>query len=323
MSTSPSVAFSETLRPDLAETLVQFDLDANRNGLVGQRIAPIIEVDVPLGQYGVIETKELLKDHDTRRQGDGSYKRGDGKGKKDSFATEEHGFEEAVDEREAIVFGGWWDAEALATERTRDVVLRNYDKRIVDMVTDTTLVANGAKGGAVWSDPAAVPITDIKTVRIARRLVTGFAPNALALDWEAFEHLRDCPQIIDRLKYAGFDNPNRDNINESVLAQALGLDEVIVASAVRNTANEGQDVSLAAQWPRTKALLFTKSTSRNTMRPRFANTFHWGGDGSTVGATFESYYSVERRRHIVRHRFETDEKLTYAGLGYIITGVLT
>lgn len=322
MSTSPNVAFVETLRPDLAETLMQFDLDANRNGLVGQQIAPIIEVDVPLGQYGVIPKEEMLKEHDTRRQSDGSYKRGTGKGGKDSFATAEHGFEEPVDQREAIVFGGWWDAEALATERTRDVVLRNYDKRIVDMVTDTGTVANGGVGSGVWSGAGAKPIDDIKAARIARRLVTGYVPNAMALDWEAFEQLRDCPQVIDRLKYAGFDNPNRDNINEIVLAQAFGLDQVIVAGAVRNTANEGQAAVLAAQWPRTMALLFTKSTSRNTLRPRFANTFHWGGDGSTVGATFESYYSVDRRQHMIRHRFETGEKLVYKDLGYLITGIL-
>lgn len=323
MSTSPSVAFVETLRPDLAASLMQFDLQANQAGLVAQQIAPVIEVDVPLGQYGVIELKELLKSHDTRRQSDGTYSRGDGQGKKDTFATFEHGHEEPVDEHDMIVFRDWWDAEQLAADRSRDVVLRNYDKRVVDMVTDTAQVtATAGVSSGAWSAIGAKPIDDIKTGRIAVRAATGMIPNAMVLEWEAFEQLRDCPQVIDRLKYSGFEDPNRGNINEEVLAQAFGLDQVIVANAMYNSANEGQAALLAAQWPKTKALLFVRNMSRDTKKPRFANTFHWGADGSSIGGTFEQYYDPSRRRWIIRNRMETGEKLVYPALGYLITGVL-
>ncbi len=323
MSTRPAVQF-EKLRPDLAESLVEFDLQANQDGMIGLAIAPVIEVGVPRGDYPVIELKELLKKRDTRRRSDGSYGRGDGEGNKDIFSTEEHGFEEPVDEREAAVFGDWWDAEQLAADRSRDAVLSNFNDRIVAAATDTNVVTQTAAASVAWSSPAtATPITDVKTGRIAVRNATGCVPNCLAIDWEAFEHLRDCAQIIDRLKYSGHENPNRDNITKAVLAQALGLDEVIVSGAIYNSANEAQAASLATQWPKTKALLFTRRTDRNTKRPRFMNTFHWGADGSKIGGVFDYYYDPARRRWIVRNRLETDEKVVYPELGYIITGVLS
>lgn len=324
MSTSPSSAHQETLRPDLAETLFEFDLQANQAGLVGQFIAPVIEVAKPFGQYPVVKLKELLKKRDTRRQNDGSYARGDGKGDKDTYFTEEHGFEEPVDDREAEMYGDWWDAEQLAAERTRDVVLRNYDERIVNMVTNASVVTAAPPETALgWNQPNSKPIDDVTAARIACRNRTGFVPNVMVLEWEAYEHLRSNEQIIERLKYSGHTNPNKDNITEMALAQALALDEVKVANAMTNTANENKAAQLAAQWPAEKALLFVRNTSRNTMRPRFASTFHWGADGSTIGATFESYYSQDRRRWMIRHRLETGEKLIYKELGQIITDVLT
>jgi len=40
-------------------------------------------------------------------------------------------------------------------------------------------------------------------------------------------------------------------------------------------------------------------------------TFHWGGDGSSIDGTFETYYDENIRGEKVRMRMETQEKLVY------------
>ena len=87
MPTSPSTSFA-TLRPDLRDTLMEFDLAADQAGFVGLRIAPSLEVEKPFGQYGKVVLKEMLKQRDTRRAADGSYAFGSGKGTKDTYVTE-------------------------------------------------------------------------------------------------------------------------------------------------------------------------------------------------------------------------------------------
>lgn len=319
MPTVPGQQF-EKYRPDLADALEEFDLEASQMGFVGLDIAPVIEVGVTAGDYPKIALGELLKDRDTRRAEDGTYPKGQGKGTKDTFATEEHGLEERVDEREANVFREWWDAEVLAARRCRDAVLRNHNQRVIDLAL---AISGSAAAGTAWSSTSsATPIANVRAACIAVRNRTGMVPNAMVIDWEAYQYLKDCAEIVDRVKYSGLDDPKRGNMTVSALAQALGLEHISISGAQVNSANEAQSVSLASQWTKTIALVYCRAGDNNLRRPRFMNTFHWGADGSTIGGTMESYYDPSRRSDIVRHRMDTDEKVVYGACGQLITGVL-
>lgn len=318
MATSPATSFAR-LRPDLRDTLMEFDLAADRAGFVGLKIAPALEVEEPAGEYGKIELKELLKSRDTRRANDGSYARGDGKGTKDNYSTEEHGFEERVDEREARMFDDWWDAEQLATERCRDVVLRNHNQRVIDLAL---AVGNTNAAGTAWTNLAASdPIANVAAAKRAMRDRCGYVPNVMVIDWDRFEVLRDNDKLVERIKYAGFQNPNRENINAAALAQAFDLDEVVISGSLKNNANENQAASLASMWDKTKALLFRRSTGRDLKSPQFMRTFHWGADGSKIGGVVEEYREEARRSDVIRCRMETDEKVVYAAVAQLITGI--
>ena len=307
MPTSPNQSFS-TLRPDLRDTLMEFDLAADRMGFVGLRIAPSLEVQKPFGEYPVIPLKEMLKSRDTRRASDGSYAHGEGRGSKDSYSTEEHGLAERVDDREAEMYADWWDAEVLATERCVDAVLRNHNQRVID----AALGISNTTTGSDWTDQAnATPIDDVRGAKVTVRNRTGIVPNAMCIDWELFENLKDVSEIVDRIKYSGLQDPNRSEITTTALARAFDLDELIVSGSVKNTANENKSASVGSMWTTSKALVFRKERTRNMRRPQFMRTFHWGADGSQIGGVIESYRDESRRSDMVRSRMETDEKKVY------------
>ncbi len=309
-----------TLRPDLAPALMEFDLEANQRQFVATRIAPVVEVDSAFGNWARIPLKELLKTQNTNRNANGSYGRANRNFKPETFATVEHGFEERVDDRNAVTFGSYFDAELIAAAFCRHVVLQGLEQRTITALIAGVYAATAA--GTAWTTPAsATPIDNVRTAALAIFARTGVWPNQLTLSKTTFEYLKDNAQIIDRLKYAGFQNPNRDNINEQAVAQALGLQEVLVAGAVYNSANEGQAASLATIWPAATALLAVSARTSNPMEPCFARIFHWGGDGSSIGTAFESYRDETVRGDIVRARMQTDEKIMFTEAAQSITGV--
>ena len=64
-------------------------------------------------------------------------------------------------------------------------------------------------------------------------------PNKLSLGYDSFIALKNHPDILERVKYTG-GTANPAIVNEQVLAQVLGFEEVKVLEATYNAAEEGQ-----------------------------------------------------------------------------------
>lgn len=324
MATHQSAALS-SYRPDLADTLMEFDLAMDREGMVGLRIAPVLEVDKVAGFFAKVSIHETLKTYTTNRAEGGGYNKATGKFSTDNYACEEHGLEEDIDDRKAVRLSSLVDSEALATERCRDAVMRNLNQRVIDLAL-TTLngLSYETAAGTAWSTTSsALPIDNVRTVQNAIRDRGAPPPNTMVLDYKAWLSLIDNAQIIDRLKYAGFQNPNRGNITTSAVAQALDLDDIWVSRSMRNTANDlATEPTLTPQWTTTKAMLFYAYPGLDTAKPQFMRTFHWGADGSSIGRTIETYRNEAIRADVVRCRMDTDEKVLFAKCAQVITGVL-
>ena len=50
-----------TLRPDLAEAFEEFDPEADREGFIGHRVMPVVEVDSATGKFGKLSIEHLLR----------------------------------------------------------------------------------------------------------------------------------------------------------------------------------------------------------------------------------------------------------------------
>lgn len=311
------------LRPDLALAVEEIDLQADREGFVGLRIAPAREVMDQAHTYPVASLADRLRTSQTLRNSDGTYTGSTLSRNTRPYATEDHGHEVLVDDRSSKIYQHVLNADIEATEVARDVVLRSHEARVIaaanaiSNVTDVT-----ASSGVPWTTPAtSKPIADVKAARIKVRNRGGGVPNVLVVDFEVFENLRDNAEILDRVKYDGKIDPAKDEITASAIASALGLEELIVANAMINTANENQAAVLATMWPKAKALLFTRRTSGTTKKTQFMRTLHWGQDGSRIGGAFEKYRNEAKRGYVVRARMETTEEVVYEDSGEILNNV--
>ncbi len=319
----PSTQLSRT-RPDIAESMMEFDLEANNNKMIATQLFPVFEANAQAGNFGRIPLESLLEESKTDRQSGGSYGRGDYEFEDVYYATKEQGWEEPVDDRDAKIYADYFDAELVAASRGRSKVLINQEKRVAEATFGNGSISTTAAGTVFSSHSSATPVDKIETAVQAVWARTGLWPNSLTLSYLLFRELRRCDQIIDRIQSAGAGDQTRArDVTAQQLAEVLDLDYILIAGGSRNTAKKGQTASVAQIWDKTKCMVGVVGTSNDLREPCIGRTFHWAEDGSSIGTTVESYREESLRSDIIRNRHETHEKLIYPEAAQIITGCLS
>lgn len=105
-------------------------------------------------------------------------------------------------------------------------------------------------------------------------------PNKLALGMETFVALKNNPHILERIKYSGT-TQNPAVVNENVLAQVFGVDQVVVLDATYNDAPHGLPANMQYVCDSKGALLLFTPDSPQLDSPSAGYSFTWlinGGD---------------------------------------------
>lgn len=320
-----------TLRPDIAESFVEFDVAANMGGFIGTRVFRTVEgLRSQAGTFGKIPIEQLLQNRDTRRSPGSGYSRGNWKFETATYACEEHGAEEPVDDRLRQMYAEYFDAETIAGLRARSAVMVNAEQRIADAVFNATTWTGGSLTTAITNEwdknhaTDAVPIDDVEAAVSKVYDASGLWPNALIINRKVFRNLRNLDQIIERINSEGAGNASKpSDITVQMLAQVFDLDYVIVAGGTKNTANEGQAVSPAQIWSSEYAMVCNIATTNDFAEPCIGRTFHWSADGSSIGGTVESYRDEPVRADIIRVRHDVDELVLYPQAGHLLSNVTT
>ena len=322
---SPSVALT-TLRPDLSGSFMEFDAEMDNMGFIGTQVLVPVDVPKPTGIFGVLPVEEMLKIQETRRAPASNYSRGSFQFETKTFACEEHGAEEPVDDKEAEMYSEYFVAEQIAAMRARRAVLANYEARVAAAVYNTSTWTGSTLTTAVgteWSNAASgVPVTDVLSAGNVIYEQSGFYPNALIVNRRVFRNLKNNAQVIDRITAAGAGQAARSgDISAELLAQVFDLDYVIVAGAAKNTATQGQTASLAAFWSNEYAMVCRVATSGDIREPCIGRTFHWAQDGSSIGGTVEQYREEQTRSNVIRVRHDVDELIILPAAGHLLSNI--
>ncbi len=127
--------------------------------------------------------------------------------------------------------------QADAVEFTADKIDLKKEKRVSQLIKDTTWADGNAAGedaAGLWAPGGSnTMIADVRNGKATIRSKTGVIPNVLIIDYTTFESLIEEDTISDKIKHTRL-----GVLTEQLLAQILGLDEVLVARSIENTANE-------------------------------------------------------------------------------------
>ena len=305
-------------RPDLGSVAMEFM--EKQADFIGMQVLPPFEVAEQSGDYPVIPLEALANTPDTKRAPRGNYSRDDYEFELDSYSCVEHGYEEPVDEVEVKLYKRYFDVEKIAALRAIRTVLRAQEKRIADMVFNASNFTAHAVTNE-WDDASnATPINDVNTGRLAIQAATGLDPNTLIISYSTFLDLGLVDQIIDRIKYT---HPEvvRGEVSAVLLAQAFGVEKVLVGKGLYNSAKKGQTASMSRLWDKEYAMLCVTNDDGDIETPCIGRTFRWGADDP--GNVIESYREEQVRSDIIRARQFTDEELINTNAAYLLSNITT
>ena len=324
---SPSASLA-TLRPDLADSFMEFDLAMDQAGFIANQVFPVVDVASQSGTFGKIPVEELLEQRDTKRAPGSGYARGDFNFTTSTYACEEHGAEEVVDDREAKMYMDYFDAEQVAAMRAYSAVLRNAEQRVASAVFNSTTWTGSSLTTAItneWDDVTnATPLVDVEAAVQKVYDNSGLWPNALIINRKVFRNLRNCDEIKDRIASSGAGESNAaGRVTRQQLAELFDLERIIVAGSTKNGAKEGQSASPSQIWSGEYAMVCKVATSGDFKEPCIGRTFHWSEDGSSIGGTVEDYREEAVRGGVIRVRHDVDEIVLYPQAGHLLSNVTT
>lgn len=308
-------------RPDLAAIAYEYMMEASQRGFIGLNLLPIFEVLEQSAEYPVIPIEALLKLQSTKRAANGSYPRSSYEFETDNYACLENGWEERVDDVEAKLYQRFFDAEEVAVQRAVDILLRGQEKRIADMMFNTSNFSNGAVS-IEWSTAAScTPRADVKAGRAAMRAASGLVPNVLVMSLKVLENLLVADEITDALKYTNPIELGGLEVQKRLLAQYFGVDRIEVGGGIYDAAKKNISMSITDIWDDEYAGLYVASAGGMELKePVVGRTFLWIED-SPENLVTESYREEATRSDVYRVRHHTDEEFIFTGAGYLLTNI--
>jgi hypothetical protein len=294
---------------------------------IADRLFPTVPVSKQSDKVATYSQADFLRDEVQKRQAGGVVERAGYRTGSTSYIADEWALAHAVDDQ----LRANADAPYMPEEdATKFLTQKMLIKREVEFVTNFFTTGNlwtGSSDGAdliggtdftQWSNAASTPIEDIHDKMSRVEAASGFLPNKLALGRQVWFDLKNHPDIVDRVKHT-----SKEAVTTDLVARLLDIDEVLVASAVRNTAAEGLAHS-GSYIAGDDALLVYAPPNPGLMTPSGGYTFVWTGlIGSNNGQVIERYRDDETISDVVRIRAAWAQKRIAPSVGVFFNNCST
>ena len=296
--------------PLLTSISVQFQ--PAPDGYLADLVLPAVPVVRESASFWVYD-KSRFDVPDSKRAPRAEYNRIDWNVTTDNYLCHQFGLEGEIDDQERKNAAAPLDLDVDTTEIVTDMVLNNREKRVVDMVTDTSVVTQYTTltGTNLWTDGVnSDPLKDIKTARTTIFAATGYRPNRIVMGYTVFEALKLHPQIKEIIKYT-----ERAIVTAALLAAVFEVEEVLVGGVLRRTSKAGQTDTLADVWG-SSVLVFYSEKSPSLKRASF------GYQLREEDLRVFRYREDKRDTDVIRVTEKQAEKIVAAQLGYLITAAI-
>ncbi len=343
---APSTAIT---RLDLSLSYREFSLIANQKKFIGLKVLPALGVSQEAAEFPRIKIENLLtKVEDTKRAPRGGYNRDSYEWTTDSYAVEEHGVEEPVDDATIERYGDVIRVEQVATMRAINRILQRLEYDISAAVFNTTTWTGSALTttlGTPWTTAStADPVGDIDAAHEKVSLGCGEDANTLVLTKKGFTSMIRTTRLESLLKYdaaavlIALNNGQNQTMLSDVYAglkQVLNVDKILVGRGFKNTADKGQTPSLSRGWNSTMAMLCVSNDDgfngdlespvptlgRTIFTTKNGEPLPGADDAGEGSLLFDEYRDDTVRGSIIRPRNKRQVKILHKECGHLLQGV--
>ena len=237
------------------------------------------------------------------------------------FELKEYGIEAPVDDIDREFAGSdALDLRQAATEIAWNAAMIQRERDFAALLFNATTFSGyeaSLTGTARWDDAGSSPMNQADIAAESVRQQTGVPRSELSLlvGAKVWEALRKNVALTDFYKYV---QAGATHLDESTVASALGLKDIIVGNAVGNTGNEGAAKSMANLWGKF-ALFYHKVDAPKALTPH--------GIGACFTMAGRQPGRVERfreepRSEIMLVSWLEDRVVTNASAGYLFQTVV-
>lgn len=278
---------------------------ANASDYVATSIFPICPVDLSTGYYYIYNKGDLARDHVHRKPKFGKVAPAQMGHTDSTYRCEVDQIIVGIDQIGAQNYQRSNVPPSIDPKRAKnrfvvDQQLLHLDITFANSFFKTGVwenefegIASGATAGGSqfikFSDANSDPIKFFDARKRQIRLDGRRTPNKLTLGYDTFLALKEHPDLLERVKYTG-STANPAQVNERVLAELFGVDEIKVLYATYNAAEEGQDDDMQFICEPDGALLSYTTPSPRIDEPSAGYIFTWDmlGNGNFMATdTFE------------------------------------
>lgn len=251
------------------------------DSFIADKIFPIVPVEKASAQYFEYDRAAYFSNNVGPRPLGGRARQVGMKLSRNTYNCEEVALSAMIDDRERA---NQTDPFNIDRAKTKLLTAQHMINR--DSVWATSYFKTGVWTGAVagsatvsdtthetfWNLSNSNPIKRIETDRFGVRKLTGMEPNVLVIGTDVKIALGQHPDLIDRIKYT-----QKGVVDLDLLAGYFGVNKVVVAQAVQNTADEGQTISNSWIFDSKSALLVYAAPEPALEAPSGGYIFAWNG----------------------------------------------
>lgn len=231
----------------LTNMSVKYMQDANN--FVNDKVFPTVPVQKNSDRYFKYLKEDWFRD-DAEKRAMGTESAG-GDYEIDNTPTyfcEKYAFHKDVYEEDRANADSPLDPDADATEFVTEKIMLNRENKWANTYFKAGVWAQDYENTAYsagnnhvfWDDyDHSDPISDIASQCTAMSETTGKRPNRLTIGRRAYDALCQHPDILDRIKFT-----QKGVITADLLAELFGVEKILVANAIQNTAKKGQDANM-------------------------------------------------------------------------------
>lgn len=203
----------------------------------------------------------------------------------------------------------------MATEMLTELVLLDRERRVANLVQDTTIYLSNQKltlsGTSQFSDPASDPIKTIMTaldIPVRR-------PNVMVLNQEVYTTLAMHPKLVNA--YTG-NSGGSGVVPPDFLAKLFRLEEVLIGAAWYNSSKRGQNPTLTRLWGKQISLI-----RRQNVQLPYTMTFGITAQtGTRVGMQYDDPKIGLKGGKRIKVGEQVEEKICGPEFGYCIANAI-
>lgn len=276
--------------------------------LVAERIFPVVPVVKESDKYYIFRQEELIIEKALRAAGAES-KEIKWDVDTSTYSAEEYALKHLVPDRIMDNADNVVRPKMTSTQKLTDKLLLAQERRVQQIAQNTTFITNNAAPSVQWDQASPNIENDVDVAKNSVRTNAGVEASSIVLAYKVAQIVKRDTTVRNLIRYTV---PGDVLLRNGDLPPVLWNLEVIIAGAIRNTANEAAAQSLSDIWT-DDVLVFYKEATPSIDALSLGYIFRVGN------FVTKTWREEPRAGDMVEVSVIEDEKAVAAAAGYLIT----